>query len=38
MELLRSLPRTYESLVVTLENMADDLSIKDIHALIIREE
>lgn len=38
MALLRSLPESYEGLVVTLENLMDDLSIEDIHARIIREE
>ena len=36
--LLRSLPQSFDSLVVTLENMADDLKIEDIHARILREE
>ena len=38
LSLLRSLPNSYESLVVTLENLIDDLTIEDIHARIIREE
>eukprot|EP00171_Calliarthron_tuberculosum_P003822 IDg3822t1 len=38
MALLRSLPRSYESLVVALENLIDNLSVEDIHARIIREE
>ena len=36
--LLRSLSPNFETLVVTLENMADELKIEDIHARIIREE
>lgn len=36
--LLRSLPKSYESLVVTLENLIDRLSFEDILARIIREE
>ena len=36
--LLRSLPRKYETLVVTLENLLDTLTIEDIHARIMREE
>ena len=31
-KLLRSLPRLYESLIVTLENMVSSLSVEDIHA------
>lgn len=38
MALLRSLPSSYESLVVTLENLIDNLTVEDIHARIIREE
>ena len=38
MALLRSLPKSFENLVVTLENLMDNLSIQDIHARIIREE
>lgn len=35
LDLLRSLPRSYNNLVVTLENLLDKLSIEDIHARII---
>lgn len=35
--LLRSLPHSYESLVITLENLLDTLCVGDIHARIIRE-
>ena len=38
MKLLRSLPRSYESLIVTLENMVSSLSVEDIHARVSREE
>lgn len=38
MSLLRSLPKSYESLVVTLENLVENLSIEDLHARILREE
>lgn len=38
MRLLRSLPKSYESLVVTLENIAEKLSIEEIHARVLREE
>ena len=38
MTLLRSLPKSYESLVVTLEKLIDALSVQDNHARIIREE
>lgn len=38
MALLRSLPDSYDGLVVTLENIMDTLSIEDIHDRIIREE
>ena len=38
MALSRSLPKPYESLVVTSENVFDTLSIEDIHARILREE
>lgn len=37
MALLPSLALAYEKLVVRLENMVDDFSIKDIHARIVRE-
>ena len=36
--LLRSLPRNYESLIVTLEKLIDQLGIEDIHARLLREE
>ena len=35
--LLRSLPGSYESLILTLENLVDKLKIEDIHARILRE-
>ena len=38
MALLRSLPKSYESLVMTLENLIDNLSFEDNYARIIREE
>lgn len=36
--LLRSLPSSFESIVVTLENLIDSLKIEDIHARLLREE
>ena len=36
--ILRSLPSNYESLVVTLENLIDQLGIQDVHARLLREE
>ena len=38
MKLLRSLPRSYESLIMTLEIMVSSLSVEDIHARVLREE
>lgn len=36
--LLRSLPSNFENLVITLENLADALSVEDMHSRILREE
>lgn len=36
--LLRSLPASYDTLIVTLENQLEQLSIEDLHARILREE
>lgn len=36
--LLRSLPSSYESIIVALENMIDDLDVEDLHARLMREE
>lgn len=38
MRLLRSLSKSYESLIVTLENMAKKLSIEEMHARFFHEE
>jgi gag-polypeptide of LTR copia-type len=35
---LRSISNSYECLIVTLENLIDNLRVEDIHARIIRDD